>query len=231
LWARRLLSESEARRYLAHYLFRGDDVFKRVSELSGGERGRLALALLAIEGANFLLLDEPTNHLDIPAQEDLQEVLEEFPGTILLVSHDRYLIDRLAQQVWAIEGAELHVYAANYQDYLALRDGRPPAAEEQDIVAPTPVEAPPAPPAAPPAGTAEPPRKGWSRQARRQDERRRREVEAALDDAEYWLARTAEALEAGRATADEASLTALEIEHAVAREQVEALLAEWELLA
>jgi len=126
LWARRSLGETDARAYLAHYLFRGDDVFKRVSELSGGERGRLALAVLALEGANFLLLDEPTNHLDIPSQEVLQEVLEGFNGTILLVSHDRYLIDRLAQEIWAIEDGALVVYGMGYQAYVgrAGDDGR-----------------------------------------------------------------------------------------------------------
>ncbi|WP_413894555.1 ATP-binding cassette domain-containing protein, partial [Candidatus Skiveiella danica] len=71
----------------------GDDVFKQVSVLSGGERGRLALACLALQGANLLLLDEPTNHLDLPSQEILQRVLAEFRGTVLLVSHDRYLVD------------------------------------------------------------------------------------------------------------------------------------------
>ena len=70
------MPETEARNYLAQYLFKGDDVFKQVSALSGGERGRLALSLLALDGANFLLLDEPTNHLDIPSQEVLQAVLE-----------------------------------------------------------------------------------------------------------------------------------------------------------
>src|SRR5690606_28445619 len=79
-----------ARHYLAPYLFSGDDVFKEVSSLSGGERGRLALAILALQGANLLLLDEPTNHLDIPAQEVLQTVLESYDGTIILVTHDRY---------------------------------------------------------------------------------------------------------------------------------------------
>lgn len=82
--------------YLARFLFTGADVFRPVSTLSGGERGRLALAKLALSHANLLLLDEPTNHLDIPSQEVLQGVLAEFQGTILLVSHDRYLIDALA---------------------------------------------------------------------------------------------------------------------------------------
>ncbi len=91
-----------ARDYLAKFLFTGDDVFKQVGVLSGGERGRVALAKLALQGANLLLLDEPTNHLDIPAQEILEAVLADFPGTILLVSHDRYLIDALATQIWSV---------------------------------------------------------------------------------------------------------------------------------
>jgi ATP-binding cassette subfamily F protein 3 len=111
-----------ARNYLAQYLFRGEDVYKPVGLLSGGERGRLALALLALEGANFLLLDEPTNHLDIPAQEVLQEVLERFDGTILLVSHDRYLIDRLATQIWELRNGGLHVFPGSYAPYLAARE-------------------------------------------------------------------------------------------------------------
>ncbi len=103
------------------FLFRKDTVFKQISMLSGGERGRLALAILALEGANFLLLDEPTNHLDIPAQEVLQEVLENFQGTILLVSHDRYLVDRLATQVWNLEAGHLQVFDGPYNEFLASR--------------------------------------------------------------------------------------------------------------
>lgn len=113
------MHEGEARSYLAKFLFRGDDVFKPVSALSGGERARLALAILATENANFLLLDEPTNHLDIPAQEVLQEVLEHYTGTVLLVSHDRYLIDRLATQIWALESGKLTVFEGTYQQYIA----------------------------------------------------------------------------------------------------------------
>lgn len=111
----------EARNYLAAYLFRGEDVFKPVRMLSGGERARLALALLALEGANFLLLDEPTNHLDIPAQEILQEVLEHFSGTILLVSHDRYLVDRLGTQIWELREGAMQVFGGSYAEFLAAR--------------------------------------------------------------------------------------------------------------
>jgi ATP-binding cassette subfamily F protein 3 len=121
----------QARNYLAQYLFRGDDVYKPVRLLSGGERGRLALALLALEGANFLLLDEPTNHLDIPAQEVLQEVLEQFDGTILLVSHDRYLIDRLATQIWELRDARLHVFAGPYAEFVAAREEAVAAAKQE----------------------------------------------------------------------------------------------------
>lgn len=110
-----------ARSYLAHYLFRGEDVYKRLDMLSGGERGRMALALLALEDANLLLLDEPTNHLDIPTQEILQETLEDFQGTILLVSHDRYLIDHLATQIWELRDGRLHVFAGTLAEQMAAR--------------------------------------------------------------------------------------------------------------
>lgn len=113
---------SEARSYLGRFLFQEDDVFKPVRSLSGGERGRLALAILALQKANFLLLDEPTNHLDIPGQEMLQDVLERFDGTILLVSHDRYLVDRLATQIWDLDKGRLHVFGGNYHGFVAERD-------------------------------------------------------------------------------------------------------------
>ncbi|HKZ55399.1 MAG TPA: ABC-F family ATP-binding cassette domain-containing protein [Anaerolineales bacterium] len=117
------LRPSQARHLLARYLFLGDDVEKMVAALSGGERGRLALAKLALQGANLLLLDEPTNHLDIPSQEMLQEALDGFPGTILLVSHDRYLIDALATQVWAIspEARRMTVHSGGYAAYVEWR--------------------------------------------------------------------------------------------------------------
>jgi ATP-binding cassette subfamily F protein 3 len=103
LQAAQSLSEESARGHLARLLFRGDDVFKRVRQLSGGERSRLALARLMLDRGNLLFLDEPTNHLDVPSQEVLQEALLGFPGTIVFVSHDRELIDALATDSWWLE--------------------------------------------------------------------------------------------------------------------------------
>ena len=121
----------EARNYLGQFLFSGDDVFKPISDLSGGERARVALAKLALRGANFLVLDEPTNHLDIPSQEILQSVLSGFPGTILLVSHDRYFIDALASHVWALEDNHIYMSKGGYSAYWKKREvRRVPAAGE-----------------------------------------------------------------------------------------------------
>ncbi|GAB4533923.1 MAG: ABC-F family ATP-binding cassette domain-containing protein [Anaerolineales bacterium] len=129
---------AEIRAYLGRYHFSGDDAFKTVAMLSGGERGRLALAQLALSGANLLLLDEPSNHLDIPSQEILQNVLADYQGTILLVSHDRYLIDALATQIWEVdpETQELHLFEGNYHRFQEARSaadsptGFPAAPEE-----------------------------------------------------------------------------------------------------
>jgi ATP-binding cassette subfamily F protein 3 len=108
---------SQARDLLGRYRFSGDDVFKRVGDLSGGEQARVALAVLALQGANVLILDEPTNHLDIPSQEVLQEVLSGFGGTLLLVTHDRYLIRQLATHVWVIEDGRLWAFEEGYEGY------------------------------------------------------------------------------------------------------------------
>ncbi|MDK1028834.1 MAG: ABC-F family ATP-binding cassette domain-containing protein [Anaerolineae bacterium] len=117
----------QIRDYLGKYLFSGDDALKKVEMLSGGERGRLALAKLALQDTNLLLLDEPTNHLDIPSQEILQAVLDDYPGTILLVTHDRYLIDALATQIWEVtvlpsEGSKLTVFKGTYSQLIAERE-------------------------------------------------------------------------------------------------------------
>ena len=115
---------ADARQYLGKFLFSGDDAFKKVEVLSGGERGRLALAKLALSETNLLLLDEPTNHLDIPSQEILEQVLEAYAGTILLVTHDRYLVDALATQIWEIEPDEatLSVFKGTYSQRKEERE-------------------------------------------------------------------------------------------------------------
>jgi len=110
---------AEIRSYLARFLFTGDDVFKTTETLSGGERGRLALAILALQNANLLLLDEPMNHLDLEAQETLQALLKDFNGTILLVSHDRYLVDAIGTQIWEVKPDKkmLEIFRGNYSEY------------------------------------------------------------------------------------------------------------------
>jgi len=111
----------QARNFLGQFLFSGDDVFRTIGTLSGGQRSRVALARLTLQGANFLLLDEPTNHLDLASQEILEDVLKRFPGTVLLVSHDRYLVQALATHIWRVDGRELRVYEGNYDEYLRQR--------------------------------------------------------------------------------------------------------------
>lgn len=107
------------RSVLAQFLFRGDDVFKSTTVLSGGERNRLALAKLLLAGPNFLLLDEPTNHLDIYAREALEDSLHEFGGTLIFVSHDRYFIDKLADKLWVMDDGLLTEFVGNFSDYRA----------------------------------------------------------------------------------------------------------------
>lgn len=211
---------SEGRSFLARYGFRGDDVFKEVGVLSGGERARVALALLALERANVLLLDEPTNHLDLPSQETLQEVISHFPGTVLLVSHDRYLIRHLATHVWAIADGTLHVFEGYqaYSDWHQQRREGPPAMRQ----------------------TADKERE--RREAERQIERARQrelvrqqqrleELEAAIHGQEQQLERLTVALDlAGRAQ-DIGRVTRLGAEYRDIEAQLNVLLEEWASVA
>ncbi len=111
------LSEEQARSYLGAFLFRGDDVFRRIGELSGGEQSRVAFLKLMLTGANFLILDEPTNHLDIPAKEAVEEALMAYPGTFLAVSHDRYFLDKVANCTIELADGKLTEYEGNYSYY------------------------------------------------------------------------------------------------------------------
>lgn len=107
---------------LAAFLFTGDDVFKRISDLSGGERGRVSLAKLMLSEANFLILDEPTNHLDILSKEILEQALNRYTGTVFYVSHDRYFINQTATRILELTGNTLVNYIGNYDYYLEKKD-------------------------------------------------------------------------------------------------------------
>ena len=112
------MNNTEVRSMLAAFLFTGDDVFKRIADLSGGERGRVSLAKLMLSQANLLILDEPTNHLDIVSKEILEDAIRRFPGTVLYVSHDRYFINRTATRILDLTGKKLLNYIGNYDYYL-----------------------------------------------------------------------------------------------------------------
>jgi len=203
---------AQVRDHLARFLFTGDDAFRMVSTLSGGERGRLALAKLSLTPANLLLLDEPTNHLDIPSQEVLQAVLADYQGTILLVSHDRYLIDALATQVWEIEPDQsaLRVFEGSYSQYRAQREFEREAAEAlQRKPRPAPAQ---------------------RRSGLAPEERRRRtrlaEVEERIAELEVKLAELARRLAAPPSELN--AVQRLGEDYVRIQEQLEALLGEWE---
>lgn len=209
---------SQMRNYLARYLFPGDEVFKRVSALSGGEQGRLALAKLALSGANVLLLDEPTNHLDLHSQESLQSVLADFPGTIILVSHDRYLIDALATQIWEIDAAEasLQTFTGTYSAYRTFQSDQGNTARDQAgsrYRAPSP---------APASSRQSPPQSNRQRKARVQA------LEKQIDHLEDQLATLASRLETPPNHHEE--VQRLGEEYVRLQAKLEELLANWEKL-
>lgn len=203
---------SEVRNYLARFLFTGEDVFRKVSTLSGGERGRLALAKLSLTRANLLLLDEPTNHLDIPSQEVLQEVLDGYQGTILLVSHDRYLIDALGTQIWEIEPDQtaLQVFEGTYSEYSAQKEAEKASAKDRTRQSVS-------------AKKTRPP------QSSSKDRRRRtrmKEVEAQITALEKQLAEISLQLENPPTEMDK--VQRLGTDYVLIQDEINALLAEWE---
>ena len=127
-----LAENGELRGFLARFLFTGEDIFKRVSDLSGGEKGRLALAKLIYSNKNVLILDEPTNHLDIPSREALEAALDAFQGTIITVSHDRYFLDRIATQILSFhEDKTIEIFNGNYSEFHERKSNQPSAVSRQ----------------------------------------------------------------------------------------------------
>jgi ATP-binding cassette, subfamily F, member 3 len=145
-----LATDEILRGYLARFLFRGEDVYKPVANLSGGEKSRLALAKLIFGQANTLVLDEPTNHLDIPSREALEDALTDFPGTLLVVSHDRYLINKLATRLLYLDGGRnVTLFEGGYEDFQSLQGQTPVPVREKQIPEPDPEPVPDFPSAIP----------------------------------------------------------------------------------
>ncbi len=208
----------QGRDYLGKYLFSGDDAFKKVSMLSGGERGRLALAKLALQDTNLLLLDEPTNHLDIPSQEVLQSVLDAYQGTILLVTHDRYLVDALATQIWEIDPEELHltVFRGAYSQMKEEREK-----EVARLAA-----------AMPEAAPARPASRNLNTSAAKDERRRvaqRQELENSIATLESRLGELGRSLE--NPPRDAAEVARLGQEYARLQQEMDQKLGEWERLS
>jgi ATP-binding cassette subfamily F protein 3 len=212
------LPDGQMRDFLARYLFTGDDVFKQITDLSGGEQCRVALAKLTLSEPNFLVLDEPTNQLDIASQEIMEQVLRDFIGTILFVSHDRYLIDALATQIWVIEGEQLRVYKGDYQEYLAQRQKEQDEARRRQEA----------------ERLAEARRLERQRQAASSLEPREArllvDVEEDIAHREKALQELAEALARAHSDSDLDRARALGVEYVQMEADLERLLAEWTVL-
>jgi ATP-binding cassette subfamily F protein 3 len=206
---------ADIRNYLARFLFTGDDVFRQVFTLSGGERGRLALAKLSLTNANLLLLDEPTNHLDIPSQEILQEVLAGYSGTILLVSHDRYLIDALGSQIWEINEDKgcLQVFLGTYSEYREQKEIGNPKTQS-------------------PEHQSNRPHNSRTKASDKINEYRRKvrldEVESQIAQMEAYLADLSEQLE--DPPVDPQEVQALGEDYVQTQKKISSLMAEWEEL-
>ncbi|HMJ03193.1 MAG TPA: ABC-F family ATP-binding cassette domain-containing protein [Conexibacter sp.] len=229
------LTPNKARALLGQFLFSGDDAQKPVVGLSGGERQRLSLAILVHSGANVLILDEPTNHLDVESREALEEALEGFAGSVLLVSHDRALLDAVGSRTVAVEDGTLHSYEGGWADYLRMRDERRALEEAALSAAATADKAKAkandatsrggkAGAKAPANGAAKP---GRSKNAVRETQRLEREIEAA----EAALQALEEELADPAAWADPERSAASSERHEAARRTVEELYARYERVA
>jgi ATP-binding cassette subfamily F protein 3 len=230
--ARTNLTISEARGLLGSFLFSGDDVEKKAKNLSGGERSRVALALLSLMEGNLLLLDEPTNHLDLASQEILEAALSAYEGTILLVSHDRALLEAVTTQVWLVDGDRIVAKTYGYAEYRRrLADSaHRPAAEGGRAARPAAIPS----AAQAVAVSAEPSQPAVAKKVDKYESRRREEARGALErsiegiEAELaTLERTlAEASEAG----DTTRIASLGAAYARAQAMLEAKLEEWSAL-
>jgi ATP-binding cassette subfamily F protein 3 len=214
----------EARDRAARFLFRGEDVFKIVGDLSGGERSRLSLARLFYSGANFLLLDEPTNHLDLPSREALESTLASWGGSLLFVSHDRRFIDMVATHLWLVEDGRLVRFEGNWSAHLAAQTAPPPL--------PVDVAGLPSRGARPESSRPQPDR--GRRPATREERRleaRVRELERQVSEAEQEVARLHRELEAASAAHDVERVRELGERYTAAEALLANVMEEWEAAA
>jgi ATP-binding cassette, subfamily F, member 3 len=214
------LSPNQARALLGRFLFSGEDAEKPLDGLSGGERRRLSLAILVASDANVLILDEPTNHLDLESREALEDALQSFPGSLLLVSHDRALLDAVGSRTVAIEDYTLHSYVGGWPEYWRVREERKAAGAE-----PPPPPAPATnghgnkPPAKKPRPVPKP--KGPSKNA----QRRQIDLEQAVEQAEAELAKLEDELADPAAWASKYESAKSTARHTAAKRAVEAAYA------
>ncbi|MCB0208844.1 MAG: ABC-F family ATP-binding cassette domain-containing protein [Anaerolineae bacterium] len=207
----------EARNYLGRFLFSGDDVFKPIEALSGGERSRVALAKLTLTGANFLILDEPTNHLDIDSQENLEEVLGNFSGTILLISHDRYFVDAIATHTWALEPDQqtLIPMKGGYSAFLAYRESQNTETMPQNDES------------AKPKGKLIQEQTKAEKRAAEKKAREIAEIEKRIEETETKLADLAEAIEAASLAQDISKIQDLGKDYQATEAKLDNLLTQW----
>lgn len=220
------LTETEIRNMLAAFLFTGDDVFKEISALSGGERGRVSLAKLMLSEANFLILDEPTNHLDIASKEILEEALVSYTGTVLYVSHDRYFINQTATRIMELTNQAVVNYIGDYDYYLEKKE------ELTSTYAPGSTS-----PEAPAEEKAVSENKlSWQQMKEEQAKKRKREaelkkVEARIEELETRDSEIDETMVLPDVCTNVAECTKLSREKAAIAEELEALYEKWEELA
>jgi ATP-binding cassette subfamily F protein 3 len=224
-------TQTQLRSLLGCFLFSGDDVFKRIGVLSGGERNRYALLKMLLHPANFLLLDEPTNHLDLRAKDVLLEALMNYTGTVIFVSHDRYFIDKLATRVFEIGDGKVEIYPGNYEDYLWRKQGRAATAVEvsKPITPSAPSSSEPSNGRRPPvADSAEPKGKRLNPIKRQQMEDRLHEIEEEIDRSEAAIALREMQLQSF-VSAEETQRQTQEL--ASHKNALQILLKEWEALS
>ncbi|HEV7860100.1 MAG TPA: ABC-F family ATP-binding cassette domain-containing protein [Pyrinomonadaceae bacterium] len=226
----------ELRSFLAKFLFTGDDVYKHVSDLSGGEKGRLALAKLIYSNVNVLVLDEPTNHLDIPSREALEEALDAYQGTIITISHDRYFLDRIATQILSLDGAGgAEHFDGDYTEYHDWKVARRAAtqAEARIAQASEAALASKQPALAKPKGEAARPRNKapGGKGAKKQTARHPQAIESEISEAEKKLAALSDQLSQPDIARDATRLHAVNVEYQQIEERLRVLYEEWERVA